>query len=74
MYDSSLKRKWDNQNVLDYAVEEAVKEADLKARADERLKAFEEKKATALEMKKEGLPLAQISKFTKLSIEEIEKL
>ena len=70
MYDQNLKRKWDNQNVLDYAVKEAVKEA----RDEERIKAFEEKKAIAKEMKKDGLPLSQISKFTKLSIEEIEKL
>jgi predicted transposase YdaD len=66
MYDSSLKHKWDNKNVLDYAVQEAGKE--------ERIKAFEEKIAIVREMKKDGLPLAQISKFTKLSIEEIEKL
>ena len=66
MYDQNLKRKWDNQNVLDYAVTEA--------REEERIKAFEEKKAIVREMKKDGLPLAQISKFTKLSIEEIEKL
>jgi predicted transposase/invertase (TIGR01784 family) len=66
MYDSSLKYKWDNKNVLDYAVQEA--------REEERIKAFEEKKAIVREMKKDGLPLAQISKFTKLSIEEIEKL
>lgn len=59
MYDSSLKYKWDNKNVLDYAVKEAK---------------LEEAMAIALEMKKDGLPLAQISKFTKLPIEEIEKL
>ena len=59
MYDSSLKYKWDNKNVLDYAVKEAEYKNSL---------------AIAKEMKKDGLPLAQISKFTKLSIEEIEKL
>ena len=82
MYDSSMKYKWDNKNVLDYAVREAVqeavkvatKEADAKAREEERKKVFEERKATAREMIKDGLPLAQISKFTKLSIEEIENL
>ena len=78
MYDSSLKRKWDNQNVLYYAVNEAVKEAvkkaDKQAREEERIKAFEEKKAIVREMKKDGLPFVQISKFTKLSVEEIEKL
>jgi len=74
MYDQNLKRKWDNQNVLDYAVKEAVKKADVKAREEERIKAFEEKKAIVREMKKDGLPFVQILKFTKLSIEEIEKL
>jgi predicted transposase YdaD len=29
---------------------------------------------SAREMKKNGLPIEQIAKFTKLSIEEIEKL
>jgi len=67
MYDSSLKYKWDNKNVIDYA----VKEADIKARKEERKKAQED---IAREMKRDGLPLAQISKFTKLSVEEIEKL
>ena len=59
MYDSNLKYKWDNKNVLDYAVKEGK---------------LEEAKAIAREMKKDGLPIARISKFTKLSIEEIEKL
>ena len=40
MFDTSLKRKWDNKAVLDYAVKEAAKEAakeaDLKAREEER--------------------------------------
>ena len=67
MYDSSMKYKWDNKNVLDYAVKEAVQEA----REEERKKMRED---VAREMKKDGMPLAQISKFTKLSIEEIEKL
>jgi predicted transposase YdaD len=74
MYDSSLKYKWDNKNVLDYAIEEAAKKADSLAREEERIKAFEEKITIAREMKKDGLPLSQISKFTRLSIEEIEKL
>jgi predicted transposase/invertase (TIGR01784 family) len=63
MYDSSMKYKWDNKNVRDYEIAEAKLEAKL-----------EEAKEIAREMKKDGLPLAQISKFTKLSIEEIEKL
>jgi predicted transposase/invertase (TIGR01784 family) len=59
MYDSSMKHKWDNKNVLDYA----VKEAEYKKALD-----------IAREMKKGGLPFVQISKFTMLSVEEIEKL
>jgi len=63
MYDSSLKYKWDNKNVLDYAVSTAKAEG-------ERNKALD----IAREMKKDGMPYAQISKFTELTIEEIEKL
>ena len=63
MYDSSMKYKWDNKNVLDYAVQEAREEVRKKVHED-----------VAREMKKDGMPFAQILKFTKLSIEEIEKL
>jgi predicted transposase YdaD len=63
MYDSSLKYKWDNKNVLDYAVSTAKAEGK-----------HENSLAIAREMKKDGLPISQIVKFTKLSIEEIEKL
>jgi len=59
MYDNSLKRKWDNQSVLDYAVKEAK---------------LQEAREIAREMKRDNLPIAQIIKFTKLSAEEIEKL
>jgi predicted transposase/invertase (TIGR01784 family) len=34
----------------------------------------EEAVVIAREMKKDGLPVAQIEKFTRLSVEEIEKL
>jgi predicted transposase/invertase (TIGR01784 family) len=63
MYDSSLKYKWDNKNVIDYARQEGME----KGKREEAL-------TIAREMKMDGLPLAQISKFTKLSAEEIEKL
>ena len=59
MYDSRLKQKWDNKNVLDYAVNEGK---------------LEQTKAIARELKKEGLAFDFIAKTTKLSIEEIEKL
>jgi predicted transposase/invertase (TIGR01784 family) len=63
MYDSSLKHKWDNKNVLDYAVNEAKLEGKL-----------EEARKIARELKKEGLAVEFIAKTTELSIEEIEKL
>jgi len=67
MYDSSLKYKWDNKNVLDYAVSTAVNEA---------VNAAEYKKTLdiAREFKKLGIPATDIAKATGLSIEEIEKL
>jgi predicted transposase/invertase (TIGR01784 family) len=71
MYDSSMKYKWDNKNVLDYAVSTA--EAKGIEQGIEKGK-LEEAITIAREMKKDGLPLSQIVKFTKLSIEEIEKL
>lgn len=67
MYDSSMKYKWDNKNVLDYAVEEAKKEGKLEGK-------LEEAREIARELKKEGLTVEFIAKTTKLSIEEIEKL
>ena len=71
MYDSSLKYKWDNKNVLDYALKEGMEKGIEKG-----IEKGEYKKAldVAREMKKDGLPTAQILKFTKLTVEEIEKL
>ncbi len=63
MYDSSLKRKWDNKSVLDYTLQEGIEKG-------EHNKALN----IARELKKEGLPIEFIAKTTKLSIEEIEKL
>jgi predicted transposase/invertase (TIGR01784 family) len=71
MYDSSMKYKWDNKNVVDYAFSSG--EAKGIEKGIEKGK-HEEALAIAREMKKDGLPLAQIVKFTKLSVEEIEKL
>jgi predicted transposase YdaD len=70
MYDSSMKYKWDNKNVLDYAVNTALEEERMKVREEMK----EERQATAREMIKEGMPIAQIAKFTKLSVEEIAQL
>jgi predicted transposase/invertase (TIGR01784 family) len=67
MYDSSMKYKWDNQNVLNYAREEGKLEGKLEGK-------FEEAREIARTFKKMGLPLKDIAKGTGLSIEEIEKL
>ena len=67
MYNTSLKYKWDNKNVLDYAVQEAKKEGKLQGKLEEAIE-------IARELKKEGLAVEFIAKTTKLSIEEIEKL
>jgi predicted transposase/invertase (TIGR01784 family) len=63
MYDNSMKYKWDNQNVLDYAVATAKAEGEHKKALD-----------IARELKKEGLTIEFIAKTTKLSPEDIEKL
>ncbi len=59
MYDTSLKRKWDNQNALNYARKEAIKERAIEM---------------AIAMKKDGLSVEAICKYTGLSKEEVEKL
>lgn len=69
-YDTSLKRKWDNKAVLDYAVDYAVNEA-LK---EERAKAHAEKLKSASKFKKMGIPIADIAKSLNLSIDDVEKL
>ena len=67
MYDSSMKYKWDNKNVRDYEIAEAKKEGALEGELKKALN-------IAREMKKDGIPTAQIAKFTGLSIEEIKGL
>ncbi|WP_028298194.1 Rpn family recombination-promoting nuclease/putative transposase [Olivibacter sitiensis] len=70
MYDTSLKQKWDNKAVLDYAVSEAVKEERARAEAE----ILTEKRKIALEFKNLGVAIADIAKATGLTIEEVEKL
>lgn len=67
MYDQSLKSKWDNENVMEYAVSTAK---ELGMAEGEHKKALD----IALKMKKEGFAIDQIAKFTDLSAEEIEQL
>src|SRR5690606_14656056 len=66
-YISSLDRKRDYNNTIAYAKKQGIAQGIAEG---ERKKAIE----MAREMKKDGLPVEQIAKFTKLSIEEIEKL
>lgn len=74
MYNASLKRKWDNKNVMDYA----IKTADQKARNEERAKAEKEKielaTGMARKLKCKDMPLTEIVELTGLSKEEIEAL
>lgn len=66
MYDVSLKRKWDEKAVLDYAKEEGKKE--------ERAKAEAEKIESAFKMLQNGFDVEMISDIIGLPIEEIQKL
>lgn len=63
MYNTSLKHKWDNKNVLDYAVAQAEQKGEHK-------KAVE----MARQMLAEKEPLDKIVRYTKLTIEEIGSL
>ena len=79
MYDSSLKYKWDNKNVLDYAVKEGIEKGIAQGIAQGITQGItqgklEEAIAIAREFKKIGIRLEDIAKGTGLSIEEIEKL
>lgn len=67
MYNAALKRKWDNQNVLDYAVKTA-KEEGIKEGANA------QKRETALTLKRMGMPVKDIVKAVGLSLKEVEKL
>jgi predicted transposase/invertase (TIGR01784 family) len=75
MYDSSLKYKWDNKNVLDYALKEGL-ERGIAQGIEQGIEQGEYKKAldVAREFKKMGISVEDISKGTGLAIEEIEKL
>jgi len=66
MYNISLKRKWDMAAVMEELLD--------KGRREEREKAEAEKLSIALNFKKMGIPLENISHGTGLSIEEIDRL
>jgi predicted transposase/invertase (TIGR01784 family) len=66
MYNAALKHKWDNQAVLAYAIMQGKEEGLLEGEKKGLLLA-------AAEMKKMGVPVANIAKSLKLSIDEVEK-
>lgn len=71
MYNASLKYKWDNKNVRDYAAE--------KGREEGREKGLEEGKhqkavETAIKLKAKGILIDEIAELTDLSIVEIQAL
>lgn len=66
MYNDSLKHKWDNENVMDYAIKTA--------RHEERAKAEKEKMEMAHKLKIKGMPVEEIAELTKLAVKEIEAL
>ena len=67
MYDSSMKYKWDNKNVLDYA----VSEGELRGEITGQLKT---RKEIASKLKSQGFSDEVIHDITELSIAQIEEL
>lgn len=82
IYESNLKAKRDYMATIEFARKEGGEEGRQEAREEGRQEGREEgrqenlkeKLAIALELKETGMSVDQISKITKLSIEEIEKL
>lgn len=78
-YDESLKVLRDNYSIIETAKEEGREEGRKEGRKEGREEGREKGRLErdieiAKEMKKEGLPIAQISRFSGLSEQEIEKL
>lgn len=79
MYNESLKRKWDQEAVLarklEAGLEQGREEGMKEGREEGREEGIQEGKLeVALEMKKNGVPLQDIAKYTGLSLPELEKL
>ena len=74
MYNDSLKHKWDNENVMDYAIKTAKQEAREEERANSEKEKKEMSRNMARVLKKEGVAINIIVKTTKLTIEEIKAL
>ena len=67
MYNTSLKRKWDNKNIMDYAVAEGEARGEKKGKHK---KSF----GSCFRDEKRRVSVDQISKIMKLSVQEIEAL
>jgi len=70
MYNASLKQKWDEQSRWETAMSMGMKQG----RQEEREKAEAEKISIALNFKKMGIPIENISLGTGLSIDQIKRL
>lgn len=75
MYNASLKYKWDNQNVRDYAAEEG-REKGLKEGREEGREEGKYQKAVemAIKLKAKGTLIDEIVELTDLSVVEIQAL
>ena len=71
MYNTSLKRKWDNKNVLDYAVAEG--EIRGEARGEQKGK-HEKAIEVAFKLLMKGMSNQEIVELTGLTLKEIESL
>ncbi|TYR31774.1 hypothetical protein FXV77_20285 [Sphingobacterium phlebotomi] len=82
MYNASLKNKWDAESIRQTAILEKEQartrglEEGREEGRQEGLKEGEHQKAVAIarDMKKEGIAVEQIAKFTKLTVKEIDEL
>ena len=81
MWDIDAKRRWDNKNASDYAIEEAEKaiieakkavgEATEKGKEEGREEVI---RITVLKMKEKGFPIQQIAELMDLELSEIQGL
>ena len=71
MYDSNLKSRWDYENSIAFAKEEAI---EIGKEIGKEIGRHEDALDISLKLKKEGFSIEFISKITGLSFEEIEKL
>ncbi|MGY0038016.1 Rpn family recombination-promoting nuclease/putative transposase [Pedobacter sp. NJ-S-72] len=71
MWDIDAKRRWDNKNASDYAIEEASEKASEKGKKEGREEVI---RVTILNMKNKGFSIQQIADIMDLQLGEIEEL